>query len=514
MPRPNLNTFAELMAQCPARPKNRHERRRILEMINPMARRADMGAGHLALGDYYRSRVDLVIRQLRTTRVTKGVVLWKLHSSGIVFKTPKTVFAFDLIDCVSKEPNCNALFGDPGTICRPIEERSQAMMPMTPRQRHELAQLVDYSFYTHAHCDHAGWDLARRIVKAGNKVIVPPSIQQAWSWDKEFAEKLLVPDHTDALHVVPPSHRMGPLRVRVHRGFQVHGKGRVNQCNAYLVTTDSKTNVFCKGDASDTGFTSWLARLHSFGIGVDLYVGNIPYGGSAEEIARWFDCFMVPGHDFDMIHGPLVPDSYWWKVGPWAGVYDLFDWQFIRDRAEHIIWGERYRFTPRSTVPKCGLALATVEDEVVGFRRDGAEGFLGRQRNSRPTDSTQWLWRGRTLELRAPAGGQAPASVFGVFPVDLKQFGKRPILRVGLAKARQQPQEAAESFTLRVSIAEGWGQPPRLLRQRVHSSQDPSYMNVSLAQYARRSVRILLEVVAESAEPPTVWLLNPYIAAQ
>ena len=483
-------------------------------MINPIARRADMGAGHKALGDYYRSCVDRVIREVRSTRVTKGVALWKLHSSGIIFKTPKAVFAFDLIDCVSKEPDANKSFGDPRTVCRPIEERPQAMMRMTPQQRDALAQLVNYAFYTHAHCDHAGWDLARRIAAAGNQVIVPPSIQHAWSWDKELAQKMLVPDHTDALHVTPPAHKIGPLRVRIHRGFQVHGKGRVNECNAYLVTTDNQINVFCKGDASDTGFAPWLARLHSFGIGIDLYVGNIPYGGSAEEIARRSDCFMIPGHDFDMIHGPLAPKTYWWKVGPWGGVYDLFDWQFIRDRAEHVTWGERYRFAPRRTLPKGALPLAAVAHEVAGFCRNGERAFLAPQSTWQPADSMQYFWRGRTLELRPPADSQTPTSIFGAYTVDLRPFGKKPVLKLGLALARQQPPGGAESFTLRASVAESWHQPPKLLRQRVHSSLDPSYMTVSVAAWAGKSVHVILEVVTDHVPPPTAWLLDPYIAAQ
>ena len=511
---PDLRKFDALIRRYPPKPANRQERRRIMEMVNPIARRRDMGAGYEPLADYYRKRVDKVIRELRTSRVTRGVMIWKLHSSGVVFKTPKTTFAFDLIDCVTRLKGGNETFGRPDTTGRPVEERPDTKMRMTPRQRQALAELVEYSFYTHGHCDHAGWDLAQRIVAAGNKVIVPPRLQADWGWDEPFARQLLVPEHTDSLASVPPVRRIGPLGVRLHRGFQIHSGGGCRQCNAYLVTTDNGVNILNKGDSSDTGYARWLERLHAYGIELDLWIGNIIYGGSSEEIARLFDCFMIPGHDYDMIHGPYVRGTERWKAGPWGGLYDHYDWHMVRDRAEHIIWGERYHFVPRSDLPDGALALTTVREEVAGFRCDGVTGYFGRgQDTTDSTDGSECRWRGRTLQMRPPHKAGRPSSVFAIYPVDLKGLGDRPVLKVGLALAQQRGKRRRGNTAFRVRISTGWDDEGCLIREHSPLSEEPKHLQTSLARYASRSVHVILETesTGSSEPPPSAWLLNPHI---
>ena len=68
-----------------------------MNMINPIFRRQDMGACYKPLIKYYQSCVDKVIRDLRTVKVSKGIMIWKLHSSGIIIKTPKTIFAIEYL---------------------------------------------------------------------------------------------------------------------------------------------------------------------------------------------------------------------------------------------------------------------------------------------------------------------------------------------------------------------------------------------------------------------------------
>jgi len=510
---PDLNEFEKLIEKYPPLPKHRQRRREAMNMITPYARRTDMGAGHKNVIDYYRRRVDKVIREIPRTKVSTGVMIWKLHSSGFIFKTPKTVFAFDLIDSVVKEDRSNDLLENPDTWDRPPEQTS-ARLYMTARQRKALAKSIKYVFYTHQHRDHISWDLPRLIAEAGNKVIVTPAIRRAWA-KYDFADKLVVPDHTDAIRIAPPLVELGPLSVRVHRGYQIGSGGGEAQCNAYLVTTDNGVNVYAKGDASDTGFANWLVRQHSFGAKVDLYLGNLFWGGSLEEITRLFDCFLLPGHDWDMIHGPMTPASFWWYTGPWAGIYDQLDWQFVRERAEFITWGERYHFVPHDDAPKGGLVLARERSEVVGSRTNNVETFIGREQVSDPVTGAEWSWRGRTLQVRPPGKATPGATSFGIYSVNLAPAGEDPVLKTGLALAREQERGTSKSFILRVRASDGWGEPGQVLYETCHGDRDPVYAEISLAGYAGRRVHLILEVTAcGTGQPPVVWLLNPYIASQ
>ena len=512
---PDLDEFARLLSRCPPRPANREKRRQLKMRINPIFRhRADGGAGYAPLVEYYCKRVDKVIREVRGTEVREGVMIWKLHSSGVVFKTPETVFAIDVIDSVvrcnadSADLNANDLLMQQDVWDRPPED-TPALMTMTARQRKQLAGLIRYAFYTHSHRDHVSWDLPRRIAEAGNTVIVTPGIRAAWE-KYDFAKSLAVPRHCDSLRRDPHLPEFGPLRVRVHQGYQAHNRGWVTPCNAYLITTDSGVDVFARGDTTDTGLHGWLRRAESFGAKIDLYVGNLLTGGLVEDITRAFDCFLMPGHDWDMVHGPPRPGTRLWRVGPWAGFDEDLEWHWVRNRCEHLTWGERYHFVPRRDAPEGAISLACADNEVAGFASAGVDGVFGRGETCECETAGRWQWRGRTLEARPPRRG---GSVYGRYAVDLRSAGPKPALRVGLALARQQASAAGAAYVLRVKVADGWADVPRVLAERTCTSQEPRYVTVPLDDCRSKSTHVILEVEAP-AKGPVAWLLNPIIASE
>ena len=508
---PDLDDFARLLRKYPPCPAHRERRRESMKMINPIFRgRADMGSGYAPLVEYYRRRVDKVIREVRRTRVTTGVMVWKLHSSGFVFKTPKTVFSIDLIDNVMRSPLGNDLLQDPDVWDRPCEETPCGMC-MTARQRQALAEQIDYAFHTHQHRDHISWDLARLTMAAGGKVIGTPGIRSAWA-RYGYGDKLVVLRHTDATKKKPKVNRIGPLQVRLHQGYQIGGGGCDTQCNAYVITSGSGVTVYAKGDTNDTSLYNWMVRAKSFGAKIDLAVGNISTGDLAEPTARLFDFFAIPGHDWDMIHGPVVKGTYWWHVGPWAGVYDQMDWLFARDRCELLTWGERYHFIPSGRAPKGALVLACAEEEVPGYRLDAMEGFFGQGRTCEPTTGSRWRWRGRTLEVRPPQPPGRQRVAFGVYRLDGGALRKNASFRTGICLAASQDNGASESFRFRVKVADDWGKEARTLYETSCDSRSPAQVDVPLDGREKKRLHLVLEVISESEQAsPTAWLLNPYV---
>ena len=188
-------------------------------------------------------------------------------------------------------------------------------------------------------------------------------------------------------------------------------------------------------------------------------------------------------------------------------------WQFVRNRCELITWGERYHFVPSDDGPENGLFLATQPGEVAGFHIDNTEGYLGSDMDSDHATLSQWSWYGRTIKARPPCKPKKQASVFAIYPVDLKNMGPKPVLKIGMAMDMRQDRYASKSFVLRVKVSHGWGTPATVVRQEEYDSTDPKYIRISMVKWAKKNIHVILEVDSQGAKtPPTVWLLNPYIS--
>ncbi len=511
---PDMRQFERKLKRVPPAFGDQKARRELLAFINPYYRaRPDMGARNPQVIGYYRRCVDRVIRELGRTRVTTGVRVWKLHSSGFIVKTPKTTFGVDVIDSVVRSTVGNDLTVEPDRWDRPPEQ-TECTMTMTARQRQELARLVDTLFYTHQDRDHISWDLARLTLEAGHRVVVTGGIRSAWQ-RYEFADRLTVLTHNETTSGPIPRHRLGPLKICVFDGFQVSRNSlRACQCFGYLITTDSGVDIFVKGDANTSAFYPWLARQHERGHAIDLFIGNLFLGGHADDIVRLFDPHLLPGHDWDMIHPRVPRGTFWWKAGPWSGSYSLLEWQAVRGRALLLTWGESIRFVPnRKTGAGKTKDLALAPVEVVRFRVDGIDGYGGAgDLQGEYAGGSRWQWRGRVLEARPPCARTADSCVAGIYPLDLKALGRRPTLRLGMALAPDQPPDASRSCHLTVKVAEGWGGEPRVVARRRFDDHEPRYTSVSLAGARSPDAHLVLEVAnGDGGAPPVAWLLDPHV---
>lgn len=88
---------------------------------------------------YLRKSMDSVLREVKTIRVTRGVVLWKCYNMGYIVKTKDACFGIDI--------------NQPGST--------------------QLADVLDFLIVSHGHDDHYNLPLLEAMTRLGKPVYTP-----------------------------------------------------------------------------------------------------------------------------------------------------------------------------------------------------------------------------------------------------------------------------------------------------------------------------------------------------
>ncbi len=102
------------------------------------AKLSDLENSNPILG-YLRQTVDKSVDEIKNTRITQGVIIWKLYNMGYVIKTKDACFAIDLVQPDSKR----------------------------------LVEILDFAIVSHAHADHFDKDFVKAMVERGKTVYSP-----------------------------------------------------------------------------------------------------------------------------------------------------------------------------------------------------------------------------------------------------------------------------------------------------------------------------------------------------
>lgn len=113
----------------------------------------------LPVQKYFRAQVDRVIRELETTKVEKGVRIWKIYDMGFIARTKTVTLAFDLVTGTTS--------GSPD-------------FAMSAEQVEKLTKQCDALLITHRHPDHADKVVASKFLELGLPVLAPA---QVWKGD-------------------------------------------------------------------------------------------------------------------------------------------------------------------------------------------------------------------------------------------------------------------------------------------------------------------------------------------
>lgn len=251
------------------------------------------------LTEFYRRQVDRGLDALERTVVTDGVRVFKFYSSSIVLKSAAGVAAIDF----AQGPINNG--GEPEA-----RDTRRAGFYLTPAQRDRLARLVDVSFITHRHHDHADYSLSRRLIAQGKPVVGPEQLKRLW---KDLAGKITVPDFTRP-------QRIGPVEFVAFLGSQ-HGRNgtdaagqRVGIPNSGVPDADSETIVYLlrigglvylQGGENHVPAGDWLRRSVALGFRPDLRgsTGQFQGARSVDAVLKELGPgLLLPRHEYEMTH--------------------------------------------------------------------------------------------------------------------------------------------------------------------------------------------------------------------
>lgn len=261
------------------------------------------------LGEFYKKRGEKVLREVADY---KGEVprLWKLYSSGIIVKSGKDVFAYDLTDgCEAFTFSCRLRLGD--------------------ELIKEFAKIITACFSTHEHSDHFTPLLADELLRQGKTVMVTESAVKFWCLPESCnAEKYSFPGmHPFHSFQLPSSGARGP------------GVGVPNTAFLQELPTG---NLFVKGDIyTDLEILDTVAHYDRLGLSVDfapLSSYHIQPTSMTDELLKRDCSLFFPVHEWEFSHRPygkeaVATQSYEFIAGEFAQCAAL-------GKRRLLTWGE------------------------------------------------------------------------------------------------------------------------------------------------------------------------------
>ena len=287
------------------------------------------------LAEFYRRQVDRGLDALERTIVREGVHVFKFYSSSMVLKSAQGVVAVDF----AQGPVGNA--GEP----EKADKRRMGFF-MTPAQRDRLAKLVDASFITHRHHDHADYSLSKRLITAGKPVVGPAQLGRLW---KDFAGKITVPDFDQP-------QRVGPVEFVAFAGSQYGRNGadesgqRVGIPNPGVPDMDSETIVFLlkiggivylQGGENHVPAGPWLRLQATLGYTPDLQgsTGQFQGARSVDAVLKELPPrIFLHRHEYEMTHEG--------GGNRMAGLFTGYNGQMLAAKRSLVLfWGEHLPIT-------------------------------------------------------------------------------------------------------------------------------------------------------------------------
>ncbi|MBL8991961.1 MAG: MBL fold metallo-hydrolase, partial [Spirochaetia bacterium] len=282
--------------------------------------------------NFYSKRMDRALASLEKPRPRSGTVrVTKLYSSGVVVTSKEGSLGIDLVDGPVKND-------------RPPEDLAGTPFSgftLSETQRERLAQSLDILFITHFHHDHAGFGIARAMIRAGKKVILPGQCRTYWlesgaEWAKDC-------------QVVKPDiiHLFNGGQFRFWPGTQYmawsDGNKEVPQWNhpenaenlVFLIKMENLVFLH-SGDNRDMNILPWMERVAREG-----WDPNLVFSPGLECVGAplqgRLSGFRLPVHDYEFLHPRFNRIPTRWKTGAQD--------RMRRGRDMDLFWGESVLFS-------------------------------------------------------------------------------------------------------------------------------------------------------------------------
>ncbi len=289
----------------------RAQRKRELEQTNPIL--------------YYFRQAELkALEEIRNTRVERGVQVWAMYNMGLIVKTPRTVFAIDLVQ------------SDPDAF----------------------AEVLDFIVISHVHPDHFYNHISWKLKEKGPRFKVYGPLNVGAANEKVGQGK---PYDTDEQFGDVYEYTHGDVSLRFVMSFQT-----VGYKTAYGTARKREPNLIAritcgqKGDGAGEGFTiihcgdsvqGAHAKLAKDRADVDLLVCH---GGLGKTGLRWLvrdvgAKLTALAHANELGHGATKWPYVVNEAARWKSFYadkienpdEEISIHFPADRTTSLAWGER-----------------------------------------------------------------------------------------------------------------------------------------------------------------------------
>jgi len=158
-----LDTVQSILAKYPAVIHDNFERT-TAKLLMDAVFHEHFAAYRKPVQQFFRARVDQVIQELETTKVEKGVRIWKVYNMAFIARTKSVTIAFDLVSGITS--------GSPD-------------FAMSPEQVDRLVKQCDVLLITHRHPDHADKTIAEKFIELGLPIVAP---EQVWKDEPIFSQ--------------------------------------------------------------------------------------------------------------------------------------------------------------------------------------------------------------------------------------------------------------------------------------------------------------------------------------
>ena len=308
----SLTTVSEMLAKYPPSTGVSPERLTALTMLDQVLH-DESAARRPTVQHFFHAQIRVALDEMKTTRVKRGAVIWKLYDHAFVLRTSTVTLAFDLTRA-----------GSAGVEAFTI----------APEMMRELVGQCDILLVSHLHKDHADEDVARRFLEQGKPVVAPPGV---WA-DQAFYEKVThLRREPGVIQSLPVQQGRANLKVVVFPGHQ-----RIVENNVVLVTTPEGLSICHTGDQNETRDYSWIDQLGA-SREIDVLMPNCWSPDLARMIRGAKPHLVVPGHENELGHELLHREPYWLTVDRLAAAAPV--------NAVIMTWGEQFHYEPPRHTP-------------------------------------------------------------------------------------------------------------------------------------------------------------------
>ena len=278
----------------------------------------------------YRRRIQKVIDEIDIMQPEDNeLIIWKLYSSSYLFKTPGYVFGVDIAE-------------GPTTNNKILQEKRGKAFCMTARQVRELAEKVDFVFYSHHHIDRISYPFASYMIGNGKKVYGPNNpdyfntedLVEYYGKDGEYAGNITGITDPWVSDTSRYAIADGDFKITILNGYQdwADQENGTPANFSYLIETDNGIGVVFFGDQRTSKnhpdyprdiSVDWLLDLKSLGRNIDIKIGagplmHISGVENADDILRkeFKPIVRIPGHEWEITHASFGKYSTMWSGAP------------------------------------------------------------------------------------------------------------------------------------------------------------------------------------------------------